>query len=137
MVDFSKFLQKGGGFHIYLIKREGLLKRGVVLKKGVSLIFILTNCWQCYLSLSVWCECVCLVYLHHFCQYLCVSWEELSLIESNQQIYDCNKWVILKSKDIVESKFSIPTNLFNIVQIAAVSTQQVVLIYIYMVVSVY
>ena len=31
---------------------------GVVLKRWVSLLFILTNPFQCYLSLSVWCVCV-------------------------------------------------------------------------------
>ena len=34
----------------------------IVLKKEVSLIFVLTNLFQCYLSLSVWC-----VFVYVFC----------------------------------------------------------------------
>ena len=54
---------------------------------------------------------------------LFASWEELTLIESNQQIHDFYKGVILKSKDIVESKFLIPANYpFSVIHIAAAST---------------
>ena len=57
--EFSTLLQKGGGgcVQIFTIKSEGLVKQeeGGVLKKGVPLIFVLTNPSQCYLSLSVWC----------------------------------------------------------------------------------
>ena len=44
-------------------KNGGVGKMGeIVLKKGVSLIFVLTNLFQCYLSLSVWC-----VFVYVFC----------------------------------------------------------------------
>ena len=53
-MSFGKFQKRGVG------------KIGrVVIKRGVSLIFILTNPFQCYISLSVWfvcvrvCVCVC------------------------------------------------------------------------------
>ena len=56
------------------------------LKKGVSLIFIITN--PCSVSiLSGWYACVCFV-----------SREEVTLIESNEQIYDFCKRVIFKKQ---------------------------------------
>ena len=88
--EFSKFAKKGG-FRLP-IKREGLVKQGVVFKREVSPIFILTNPFQCYLSLSVWY--VCFVYLHHFYQY----YLEPSLIATNQQIYNFYKWIIFEKK---------------------------------------
>ena len=61
--EFSTFSQKGG-VQIFPMKRERLLNwgvgEGVVLKKGVSLIFILTNSFQYYLL-----ECLVCVYV--FC----------------------------------------------------------------------
>ena len=72
-VEFSKFLQKrrSSGFSH---KKGEVGKIGSILKAGVSLVFILTNSIQCYLFLSVWCVCVCFVYLHHFYQYfLCFT----------------------------------------------------------------
>ena len=44
----------------------------VVLKKGVTLIFILTNPFQCYLSLSVWFVCVCVCVFCLFTPFLSV-----------------------------------------------------------------
>ena len=73
---------------------------GVVLKRWVSLLFILTNPFQCYLSLSVWCVCVywgvhvcacvcvCVLFIYTiFISIICVSEEEPSLKASNQQIH--------------------------------------------------
>ena len=62
-------------------------------------MLILTNPFQCYFSLSVWCACVCFVYLHYFISILCVPQEEFSLAESTQQICDFYKRVIVESKD--------------------------------------
>ena len=45
--------------------------------------------------------CVLLVYTISL-SILCVPWEELNLIESNQRIYDFTSQQFLKSKDIVE-----------------------------------
>ena len=42
--------------------------------------------------------CVCFVYLHQFLQIVCVSQEEFTLIESNQQIYDFYKRVIFEKQ---------------------------------------
>ena len=63
---------------------------GVVLKKDISLIFILTNPFQCYLSLSVWCVRVLFIYTISI-SIICVSKDEPSLIASNQLIYDFYK----------------------------------------------
>ena len=38
--------------------------RGIFKKGGVSLIFILTNPFQCYLSLSVWCMCLSVLFTY-------------------------------------------------------------------------
>ena len=54
---FLKFLKKKKEVPIFPIKIGRVGKIGVIsfFKKGVSLIFILINPFQCYLSLSVWC----------------------------------------------------------------------------------
>ena len=69
------------------------------------------------------CVCVLLIYSISIST-LCVSWEERSLNETNQQICSFYKWVIFESKNIVElCKFVISTNyLFNLIQIATGST---------------
>ena len=57
-------------------------------------MFFLTNFFQCYLSLNVWCVCVCVCFLFIYTisiSIICLSLEELSLIASNQQIYDFYK----------------------------------------------
>ena len=64
------------------------------------------------------------------------SKEELSLI-ANRCTASTSKW-FLKRKDMLESEFFISVNYsFSVIQIAAVSTWQVVLMYIYMGVLVY
>ena len=85
-VEFFKFSRKkgggGGGGSDFSHKNRGIGKMGgVVFKKGG--IFILTNPFKYYRSLSVWCVyvcvyvcvCICLfVYLHHFYQmFLCFT----------------------------------------------------------------
>ena len=72
----SKFSQQVG-VQILLITREGLVKKGCTL----PLIFVLTNPFQPYLLLSEW-WCVFSLFTPY------VSWEELSLTESDQQICD-------------------------------------------------
>ena len=64
-MSFRNFRKKGG-VPVIFHKKGGVGEIGVLfLKKGggVSLIFILTYPFQCYLSLSVWClvfdVCVC------------------------------------------------------------------------------
>ena len=58
-------LKKKRGVPIFHIEIGRVGKIGAFFKKkaegegAVSLIFILTNPFQCYLSLSVWCVCVC------------------------------------------------------------------------------
>ena len=74
-----------GGVQIFPIKMEGLVKEvGLFFKKGWGITYFHTNPFQCHLSLSVWCVCVCFVHLHHFISIMCVSPEEPSLITSNQ-----------------------------------------------------
>ena len=48
---FQNFHKKGGSDFSH--KNGGVSKIGGCVKKGVSLIFILANSFQCYLSLSV------------------------------------------------------------------------------------
>ena len=57
---------------------EGLIKQaGLFLKKGVSLIFILTNPFQCCLSLGVWCVYVHVLFIYTISlSFICVSQEE-------------------------------------------------------------
>ena len=88
--EFSSFQKKGGSDFCHKMGRVDKIG-GLVNKRRVPLSFILTNPFQCYLSLRVWCVCMCVVYLHHFCQFIYVSQEEPSLIASNQQIYDFYK----------------------------------------------
>ena len=116
---------------------------GVVLKKGIWLIFILTNPFQCYLSLSIWCVCMCvLVICTISISIICVSQEKHSLIASNQQIYD---WILQVKNVWIEKAFWkvkfwyqwVIFKSFNVIKIAAVSTQQVMYIYTYVCASVY
>ena len=101
--QFSNFSKKRGGIQIFPIKMEGLVKQlgilGVFFLKrgGLSLIFILTNPFQCYLSLSVWCVCVLFIYTVSI-SIICVSQEEPNLIASNQQMYDFYKWIIFEKE---------------------------------------
>ena len=76
-IEFSKFSKKGGGVYIFPIKKERLVKQvSIFFKKGgVPLIFLLTNPFQCYLSLSVWCVYVLLIYIIAI-SITCVSQEE-------------------------------------------------------------
>ena len=90
---------------MFLIKKKGFVKCRGCFKKGgtLSLIFILTNPFQCYLSVSGWCVCVCVFLIYTISiSILCVSWEEPSLNESDQQICDFYKSKIFESKDTVE-----------------------------------
>ena len=85
-VSFQNFQKKrGGGGSEFSHKKGGV----GVLKKGVSLTFILTSSFQCYLSLNVWCACL-FIYSTSII-IICVSQEEPSLIASNQQAFDFYK----------------------------------------------
>ena len=77
-LSFRSFPKEGGASD-FSAKNGGVGKTdGVVLtKRGeVSLIFILTNLFHFYLSLSVWCVffcvcvCVCVVYVCVFCLFI-------------------------------------------------------------------
>ena len=90
-LSFWNFAKKGGSDFSHK-------KRAVVLKKGdiLTLTFILNDHFQSYLSLSEW---WCLLWLFTlFLNILCVSWEEISLLESNQQICDFHKSVIFEKQ---------------------------------------
>ena len=74
----------GGGGSDFSYKDGAVGKiDGVVLKKDISLIFILTNPFQCYLSLSVWCVRVLFIYTISI-SIICVLKDKLSLAASNQ-----------------------------------------------------
>ena len=95
---FLKFKKKRGVpiFHIEIGrvgKISAFFKKKAEGEGAVSLIFILTNPFQCYLSLSVWCVCVCvcmciLFICTIYINIICVSQEKPSLTSSNQQIHD-------------------------------------------------
>ena len=81
---------KKAGFQIFPIKK-GVGKIGGCFEKGgVSFIFILTNPFQCYLSLIVWsvCVCVCVLFIYTISiSIICVSQEQPTLTASNQQTW--------------------------------------------------
>ena len=90
--EFSKFSKKRGGSD-FCHKMGGVDKTGgLVNKRRVPLTFILTNPFQCYFSLRVWCVCMCVLFIYTISiSIIYVSQEEPSLIASNQQIYDFYK----------------------------------------------
>ena len=97
-VEFSQFSQKKGCGSDFSHKKGGAGQIGGVLKKRVSFIFILTNriFHQTLVRVRV---CVCVLFVNTISiSVFCVSREEVSLIESNQQMYDLRKWVILENK---------------------------------------
>ena len=90
-VEFSQFSQKKGCGSDFSHKKGGAGQIGGVLKKRVSFIFILTNriFHQTLVRARV---CVCVLFVNTISiSIFCVSREEVSLIESNQQIYDLRK----------------------------------------------
>ena len=65
----------------------------------MPIIFILTNLFQCYLSLSVCYLCMWMLFIYTISiSIICVSQEEHSLIASNLQIYDLYKCIIFEKK---------------------------------------
>ena len=93
-------LCKSLGKNLFSIRTLFFSKKGekwVQIFKGGSLIIILTNPFQCYLSLRVWCVCVLLIYTISV-SIICVSQEEPSPIASDQQMYDFYKWIIFEKK---------------------------------------
>ena len=72
---------------------------GCLKKRGVSLIFILTNPFQCYLSECLVCVRLCVLFIYTISiSIICVSQEEPSLIACNQQICDFYNWIIFDKK---------------------------------------
>ena len=77
------------------------IKLGRVGKIG-GLFYLVTVALSKFIFLScVVCVCVLLIYTISI-SILCVSQEGFRLVESNQQIYNFYKWVILKRKNIVD-----------------------------------
>ena len=102
-LSFRNFHKRRGSpdFHH---KKGGVCKIGIILKRKVSLIFILINPFQCYLSECLVCVCV-LSICNISISIVCFSREELTLIESNQQIHDFCKRVIYKAKALWKLHF--------------------------------
>ena len=97
MDSFQNFHKKGDGDSDFSHIKGGVGKKKVVLKKGggtLSLIFILTLSNLIFLLVSGG---VCFAYLHHVSVFS-ISCEELSLIESNQQICASYKSVIFEKQ---------------------------------------
>ena len=61
---FKKTFNKKTGVRFFPQKERGWKNRGVLRKGEIN--YFLTNAFQCYLFLSVWCGCVRLVYSNHF-----------------------------------------------------------------------
>ena len=82
--------REGGGVQILSTKWEGLVKWMNCSKKkgGLSLKFLLLI-YMIYISI------------------LCVPQEGLSLIESNQQVFNFSKWAVIVTLDIVKFHFDI------------------------------
>ena len=107
---FKMFFWKG--VQIFSINREGLVKYAE--RGGDPITYFRTNQPFLILSFSEWVVvCVLLIYTISL-TILCVSWEEFSLIESNQQIYDFYKSVIfekqrhfgtLQSKSLISANY--------------------------------
>ena len=90
LLIFRNLLKKWGGSD-FSHKKGGVGKTGRCLQNRVSLIFVPTNPFQCYLSLSVCCVCVCVCVCACVCflfiytisiSIISISWEEPSLTES-------------------------------------------------------
>ena len=81
-------------------------------KCGIWLIFVLTNLFQCYLSMSVWRVCVLFICTTSI-SILCVPRKELSFIKSIQQISNFKKSVIFEKQrhcGTLSIKFLISSN---------------------------
>ena len=88
---------------------KGYFKEGVILKKGESIIFLLTNPFSVIFlymfGVSV-CVCVCVCLFTPFLSALFVFHRgTLVLQHLINRLYDCYKWIIFEKKDIVKSKF--------------------------------
>ena len=71
--SFQNF-PKSGGFRFFSKKERSWKNRVFFVLKIGSITFILANLFQCYLTLSVWCACLCFNNLHYFHQYcLCFT----------------------------------------------------------------
>ena len=72
--EFLRFEKRGGDASSHKNGRIGKIGRVLFFKKGrgISLIFILTNPFQCYLSPSIWCVCVCVCVFTQFLSLLFV-----------------------------------------------------------------
>ena len=100
--------------------RVGFLFRGFRFsKRGVyHLNFLLLSFLVCGVL-------ICILFIYTISiSYVCVSGEELTLIESNHQIYDFSKLVMFKKRKHYEKRsFLISTNYsFIVIHVAAVST---------------
>ena len=98
----------GGASDFSSHKYGGFGKKGEVafLKKEVSLLFILTL--SSVIFLWVFGVCMCVRFFYNISiSIICVSKDKLSLIESNQQIYDFYKWIFEKKRHRGKSIFDI------------------------------
>ena len=95
-LSFQNFWKKSGSDFFHETGGVGKIG-GVVLKKGVSLIFILPLSNVTFFWVFGVCVCVCFVYCL-FTPFLSVLFVFHSLIASNQQIYDFYKRIIFEKK---------------------------------------
>ena len=87
--EFLKLSKNEGGSD-FSHKKRGVGKIGRLLLKKRGITYFHTEPFSCYLSFTVWCVCVLSIYIFNI-SILCVLQEELSLMKSNQQIYNLYK----------------------------------------------
>ena len=114
----SEVFPKRGRWSYFSHKREGLVKYGACFKNVGGIIYVHLTLSSVIFLWVLGVHVCCLFIYTISVSILCVWWEELSLIESNQQIYTfCNRYIpfvsdFWKAKTLwnSESKFFISAN---------------------------
>ena len=94
-----------------------------VLRKEVSLIFLLTNSFQCYLFECLVCICVFCLFTLFLSVLFVFQGKNLLLLNLISRYFTSTSEQLLKSKNIAERNFLISVNYpFNVIHIAIEST---------------
>ena len=110
----------------------GKIGDGVVLRKR-SINYFHTNLFQCYLPLTVWCVCVLFIYTIS----ISIIWDSQEELKFYYNRCHFLKWIIFEKKRNCGKWIFDITELLNLMQIAVMRAQQMVLIYLYIGVSVF
>ena len=135
----SEVFPKRGRWSYFSHKREGLVKYGACFKNVGGIIYVHLTLSSVIFLWVLGVHVCCLFIYTISVSILCVWWEELSLIESNQQIYTfCNRYIpfvsdFWKAKTLwnSESKFFISANYsFNVYLVYSFMSVSIVAEYI-------